>query len=338
MDVQQAPVFKDVEKLVLLKYLEECGAGMKPCLAEVCSQCLAILVQNADPDLVSAALEQGAEPDRMDGFGVHPLTYAVAAGGEDGEVAQLLRSSGASTNAALGAKHVLALFSNEDEKRVQGVLELQKCGEVAREVHAAAVESAKREYARRLVDTRWEELQSDSDQVRLSVLTAIAGIGSLAAPLAHDIAPLLADPNVKIVDAASKVVVNFGSIEDFLTDPNPLTRAAVHKHVVRARGREASVELAKHFVAAMSDEDFRVRHAGSQALLELGDLAAPYVGDLAKALKDDDWYVRCNAMQALGKVGEAALPFVGNVAACLGDKVPEVRRQAKEASSLLQED
>ena len=32
----------------------------------------------------------------------------------------------------------------------------------------------------------------------------------------------------------------------------------------------AEAEFAPHFVKALFDEDFRVRHAGSQALLELG--------------------------------------------------------------------
>lgn len=217
-------------------------------------------------------------------------------------------------------------------------MELQKSGDAARRVHKGAIEAARREYARRLVDTRWDELQSSSDGVRLSVLAAVAGIGHLAAPLAHDVAsgasvrtwPLLGDGNMKIVEAASKVIAQFGSVEDYLNDPNPLTRSAVLKQVVRGRGREASAKYVDHFVKALKDEDFRVRHAGSQALLELGDLASPYAADLAAALGDDDWYVRGNAVQALGKVGNAAVPYVGNIATCLGDSVPEVRRMAKE--------
>lgn len=324
-----------------MKYLEDSGGQLqikklRNVISEVvCSQCLAILVQNASVDLVKTALELGAEPDSVDGLGIHPLTYAVAAAGEESEVAELLLSFGARPDAALGATHVLELFSSDDAQRRKGVLELGKCGERAREVHAAAIETAKREYARRLVDMRWDELQSSDDQVRLSVLAAIEKIGPLAAPLAHDIAPLLADANIKIVEAVSKVVVNFGAIEDYLNDPNPLTRAGVQKHIVRARGRKECAEFAPHFVKALFDEDFRVRHAGSQALLELGDLAAPYVEDLAKALKDEDWYVRCNAVQAMGKVGLAAKPFLSDVATCLGDKMPEVRRQAKEVLTKL---
>ena len=341
IDVARAPCTKDAEKSILLKYFDDNGGQLqmkklKNVISEVvCSQCLAIMVQNASVDLVKTALELGAEADSMDGLGIHPLTYAVAAEGEKSEVAELLLSFGGCPEAALGAKHVLELFSTDDELRRKGVLELGKCGEPARKVHGAAIETAKREYARRLVDMRWDELQSSDDEVRLSVLAAIEKIGPLAAPLGHDIAPLLADANIKIVEAVSKVVVNFGAIEDYLADPNPLTRSGVLKHVVRARGREACADFAQHFVNALFDEDFRVRHAGSQALLELGDLAAPFVEDLAKALKDDDWYVRINAVQALGKVGLAATPYISDVATCLGDKMPEVRRQAKEVLTKL---
>eukprot|EP00439_Symbiodinium_sp_Y106_P078941 s595_g17.t1 len=293
-------------------------------------QSLAILVQNGSAPLVQHALSLRANPNSVDGVGIHPLTYAVAAAGEDGEVARLLLSGKANPDAAIGARHVLDLFSTDDQQRVQGVMELQKSGDAARRVHKGAIEAARREYARRLVDTRWDELQSSSDGVRLSVLAAVAGIGHLAAPLAHDVAPLLGDGNMKIVEAASKVIAQFGSVEDYLNDPNPLTRSAVLKQVVRGRGREASAKYVDHFVKALKDEDFRVRHAGSQALLELGDLASPYAADLAAALGDDDWYVRGNAVQALGKVGNAAVPYVGNIATCLGDSVPEVRRMAKE--------
>eukprot|EP00435_Cladocopium_sp_Y103_P011637 s3424_g3.t1 len=155
---------------------------------------------------------------------------------------------------------------------------------------------------------------------------------------------MVSAPTVGASTLVPEVVVNFGAIEDYLNDPNPLTRAGVQKHIVRARGRKEcathqeqriSAEFAPHFVKALFDEDFRVRHAGSQALLELGDLAAPHVADIAKTLKDDDWYVRCNAVQAMGKVGLAAKPYLSDVATCLGDKMPEVRRQAKEVLTKL---
>lgn len=335
--MERAQATKEEEKSLLLSYLQQGGSPLQRFMQlrqnnseVICSQSLAILVQNGSAPLVRHALSLRANPNSVDGVGIHPLTYAVASAGEDGEVAQLLLSGKANPDAALGARHVLDLFSTDDQQRVQCVMELQKSGDAARRVHKGAIEAARREYARRLVDTRWDELQSSSDGVRLSVLAAVAGIGHLAAPLAHDVAPLLGDGNMKIVEAASKVIAQFGSVEDYLNDPNPLTRSAVLKQVVRGRGREASAKYVDHFVKALKDEDFRVRHAGSQALLELGDLASPYAADLAAALGDDDWYVRGNAVQALGKVGNAAVPYVGNIATCLGDSVPEVRRMAKE--------
>ena len=41
-------------------------------------------------------------------------------------------------------------------------------------------------------------------------------------------------------------------------------------NIIPGSVRTAEAEFAPHFVKALFDEDFRVRHAGSQALLELG--------------------------------------------------------------------
>lgn len=126
MDVERAQATKEEEKSLLLSYLQQGGSPLQRFMQlrqnnseVICSQSLAILVQNGSAPLVRHALSLRANPNSVDGVGIHPLTYAVASAGEDGEVAQLLLSGKANPDAALGARHVLDLFSTDDQQRVQ---------------------------------------------------------------------------------------------------------------------------------------------------------------------------------------------------------------------------
>ena len=87
--------------------------------------------------------------------------------------------------------------------------------------------------------------------------------------------------------------------------------------------------------------DYNVRYGAAKALGNLGEVAKPYVKDIADILKDKsvDSFVRQGAAYALGNLGEAAKPYVKDILDFLKDKSVDkyVRYGAAEALGNLGE-
>ena len=68
---------------------------------------------------------------------------------------------------------------------------------------------------------------------------------------------------------------------------------------------------------------------------KLGDVAKPYVRDIANTLKDQtvNKYVRASAVETLGKLGDATKPYVRDIADIINDKTVDhdIRRSSLEA-------
>eukprot|EP00930_Biecheleria_cincta_P039689 TRINITY_DN27262_c0_g1_i1.p1 TRINITY_DN27262_c0_g1~~TRINITY_DN27262_c0_g1_i1.p1 ORF type:complete len:974 (-),score=254.27 TRINITY_DN27262_c0_g1_i1:167-3088(-) len=342
VDFEKSQAFFEEEKMLLSSYLGcftssdvaqgQGEAALKQNIGRLVStRCIALLAQQGNAPMMKSALEFGADPNIKDAFGVHPLTYASALHGDEGEIAKLLTSWNASPLAKEGAKLVLELFSENEAVRLEAIASIQRLPLSACTMHASAVEASKRKHARQLVHQRFDDLNHESAAIRISALKDFVDIGILSKPILQEVKVLMIDTDSKVVELACRVLGNCGELVSFIDDPNPLVRAAALKHVVQ--GGSLAQEHAKKAAVYIKDADLQVRHAAVQAMIKLGGSAAPYIQALAEALHDEHWNVRLDALRALEKLGNSAVPYLGAIAGCLGDDSPEVRKKASEILS-----
>lgn len=112
-----------------------------------------------------------------------------------------------------------------------------------------------------------------------------------------------------------------------LRGPNPAGRARAAKDLGRLGwlARDAMPAL----VAALNDDDGKVREAAAHAIGLMGPDALP---TLIEMLRHDDKYVRRHAVWALGKLGPLARPALGDL--CIALKDPDPRTASGAAQSL----
>jgi HEAT repeat protein len=206
-------------------------------------------------------------------------------------------------------------------------------------------------------------LGDDAPEVRAAACDALARIGDPGA--VRVLFPLLADPNGRVVHAASSAIQSLGSadtealaLEAARSDHPGVRRAALR--ILGYFGYDAALPV---FLDALGDADARVREvalaglpyldapAALDALLATASAPDPraraaaaralgqssaerrVVASLEAALGDEDAWVRYYACKSLGKLGhEEAAP---RIAALLDDEAGHVRVGAVEALSCL---
>lgn len=186
-----------------------------------------------------------------------------------------------------------------------------------------------RDYVRRIAQP------AEAD--RAGVVRAIGAFGADAAPVARDLAGLLADKDASVRTASAWALAQMGAagaaavpaLENALADANPRLRslAAI---ALRSMGAQASAAL-PGLIKALDDPDAFVRAPAAEALGAMGAAAVPAVDPLTRRLSSagEQVYVQRSIATALGNIGPAASAAIPALQQAL--KRPRVSYTAQEA-------
>jgi HEAT repeat protein len=153
---------------------------------------------------------------------------------------------------------------------------------------------------------------------------AVDALGQIGEPAVQPLIDALSDEYYGVCMAAAEALGKIGdprAVEPLIAALKNGGWYMIRKAAAEALGRIGDPRAVEPLIAVLKDEYFKVREAGTEALIKIG---APAVEPLIAALQYREWRMRKAATEVLGKIGDARA--VEPLIAALEDEDKDVRK------------